>query len=48
MLLKTWALIRLTDVLGSIDLGGEQSRQFSHETKNMDDLLRGLGWARKD
>jgi len=39
---------RLGDVLTSIDVGGEQSRQFSHEIKILDELLRDLGWIPKD
>jgi len=31
---------RLGDVLTSIDVGGEQSRQFAHEIKILDKLLR--------
>ena len=37
---------RLSDVLTSIDVGGEQSRQFAHEIKILDELLRNLGWPR--
>ncbi len=39
---------RLGDVLTNIDVGGEQSRQFAHEIKILDELLRGLGWVPKD
>ena len=39
---------RLGDVLTSIDVGGEQSRQFAHEVKILDELLRDLGWTRQD
>ena len=39
---------RLGDVLTSIDVGGEQSRQFAHEIKILDKLLRDLGWVQKD
>ncbi|MBL7107671.1 MAG: hypothetical protein ISS77_08725 [Phycisphaerae bacterium] len=39
---------RLGDVLTSIDVGGEQSRQFAHEIKILDELLRDLGWVQKD
>ena len=39
---------RLGDVLTSIDVGGEQSRQFSNEIKILDELLRDLGWLPKD
>ncbi|MFH1369944.1 MAG: hypothetical protein ABII09_01455 [Planctomycetota bacterium] len=39
---------RLGDVLTSIDVGGEQSRQFSHEIKILDKLLRDPGWIPKD
>ena len=35
---------RLGDVLTSIDVGGEQSRQFAHEIEILDKLLRNLGW----
>jgi len=37
---------RLGDVLTSIDVGGEQSRQFAHEIKIMDELLKDLGWSK--
>ena len=39
---------RLGDVLTSIDVGGEQSRQFAHEIKIMDELLRDLGRTRQE
>jgi len=39
---------RLGDVLTSIDVGGEQSKQFAHEIKILDELLRDLGWLSKD
>jgi len=39
---------RLGDVLTSIDVGGEQSRQFAHEIKILDELLTDLGWRRQD
>ena len=39
---------RLGDVLTSIDVGGEQSRQFAHEIKILDELLRDLGWTRQE
>ena len=39
---------RLGDVLTSIDVGGEQSRQFAHEIKILDELLRDLGWTKQD
>ena len=39
---------RLGDVITSIDVGGEQSRQFSYEIKILDELLRDLGWIPKD
>ena len=39
---------RLGDVLTSIDVGGEQSRQFAYEIKILDELLRDLGWIPKD
>ncbi len=39
---------RLDDVLTSIDVGGEQSRQFAHEIKILDKLLRDLGWTPND
>lgn len=38
---------RLGDVLTSIDVGGEQSRQFAHEIEILDKLLRDLGWAKE-
>jgi len=34
---------RLDTVLTSINVGGEQSRQFAHEIKIIDELLRDLG-----
>jgi len=37
---------QLSDVLTSIDVGGEQSIQFAHEIKILDELLRNLGWSR--
>lgn len=37
---------RLGDVLTSIDVGDEQSKQFAHEIKIMDELLRDLGWLK--
>jgi hypothetical protein len=48
MLSKDEIIDRLGDVLTSIDVGGEQSRQFAHEIKNIDELLRDLGWIPKD
>ena len=39
---------RLGDVITSIDVGGEQSRQFSYEIKILDELLRDLGWIPKE
>jgi len=36
---------RLGDVLTSIDVGGEQSRQFANEIQILDRLLRRLGWT---
>jgi hypothetical protein len=39
---------RLGDVITSIDVGGEQSKQFAHEIKIMDELLRDLGFSRED
>ena len=39
---------RLGDIITSIDVGGEQSRQFAHEIKILDELLRDLGWPSKD
>lgn len=38
---------RLGDVITSIDVGGEQSRQFSNEIKILDELLKDLGWTRQ-
>ena len=38
---------RLGDVLTSIDVGGEQSRQFVYEIRILDELLRDLGWTRQ-
>ena len=46
MLSKDEIIDRLGDVLTSIDVGGEQSRQFAHEIKILDELLRDLGWSR--
>lgn len=37
---------RLGDVLTSIDVGGEQSRQFAHEIQILDALLKDLGWSK--
>lgn len=48
MLSKDEIIDRLGDVLTSIDVGGEQSRQFSHEIKILDELLRDLGWIPKE
>ena len=48
MLSKDEIIDRLGDVLTSIDVGGEQSRQFAHEIKLLDELLRDLGWIPKD
>ena len=48
MLSKDEIIDRLGDVLTSIDVGGEQSRQFAHEIKILDELLRDLGWRPKD
>ena len=48
MLSRDEVIDRLGDVLTSIDVGGEQSRQFSHEIKILDRLLRDLGWIPKD
>ena len=45
---KNEIINRLGDVLTSIDVGGEQSRQFSHEIKILDELLRDLGWVSKE
>ena len=39
---------RLGDVLTSIDVGGEQSRQFAREIRILDTLLKDLGWSRED
>lgn len=47
MLSKDQLIDRLGDVLTSIDVGGEQSRQFSNEIKILDELLKDLGWARR-
>jgi len=49
MLISSSQIIdRLGDVLTSIDVGGEQSRQFAHEITIMDRLLRDLGWLPRD
>ena len=37
---------RLEEVLTNINVAGEQSKQFAHETKILDELLRDLGWSR--
>jgi len=39
---------QLGDVLTSIDVGSEQSRQFAHEIKILDELLKNLGWTRQE
>jgi len=44
MLSRDEIIDRLGDVLTSIDVGGEQSRQFAHEIKILDELLKDLGW----
>ena len=44
MISKDDIVEKLGDVLTSIDVGGEQSRQFAHEIKVLDELLRNLGW----
>jgi hypothetical protein len=48
MLSRDEIIGRLGDVLTSIDVGGEQSRQFAHEIKILDGLLRDLGWLPKE
>ncbi|RKY12546.1 MAG: hypothetical protein DRP65_00805 [Planctomycetota bacterium] len=48
MLSKDEIIDRLGDALTSIDVGGEQSRQFAPEIKILDELLRDLGWLPKD
>ena len=48
MLSSSQIIDRLGDVLTSIDVGGEQSRQFAHEIKILDELLRDLGWTKQD
>ena len=48
LLSKDEIINRLGDVLTSIDVGGEQSRQFAHEIKILDELLRDLGWTRQE
>ena len=37
---------RLRDALTSIDVGGEQSRQFAGEIEILTKLLRDLGWSK--
>ena len=37
---------RLGDALTSMDIGGEQSRQFAREIKILDKMLRDLGWSK--
>ena len=44
LLSSTQIIDRLGNVLTSIDVGGEQSRQFAGEIKILDKLLRDLGW----
>ena len=46
MLSKDEIIDRLGDVLTSFYVSGEQSRQFAHEIKILDELLRDLGWSR--
>ena len=48
MLSKDQIIERIGDALTSIDVGGEQSRQFSHEIKILDELLKDLGWIPKE
>lgn len=48
MVSKDEIIERLGDVLTSIDVGGEQSRQFAHEIKVLDELLQALGWTRQE
>ncbi|MFH1616362.1 MAG: hypothetical protein ABIG61_14905 [Planctomycetota bacterium] len=48
MLSRDEIIDRLGDALTSIDVGGEQSRQFAHEIKILDGLLRDLGWIPKE
>ena len=48
LLSSSQIIARLGDVLTSIDVGGEQSRQFAHEIKILDELLRDLGWGRQE
>jgi hypothetical protein len=38
----------LGDVLTSIDVGGEQSRQFAYEIQINDTLLKDLGWSKEN
>ncbi|MDD5458131.1 MAG: hypothetical protein PHF37_01890 [Phycisphaerae bacterium] len=46
-ILNTQQIIdRLADVLTSIDVGGEQSRQFAGEIKILDELLKTIGRSR--
>lgn len=46
ILSKDEIIDRLGDVLTSIDVGGEQSRQFVCEIEILDKLLKDLGWSR--
>ena len=46
MLSEDEIIDRLGDVLSSIDVGGEQSRQFDHEIRILNELLKDLGWSR--
>jgi len=46
-LLSTSQIInRLEKLLTSINVGGEQSRQFAYEIKMLNKLLKGLGWSK--
>ena len=43
---STQIIDRLRDALRSIDVGGEQSRQFAGEIESLTTLLRDLGWSK--
>ena len=45
LLNSTQIIDRLRDALTSIDVGGEQSRQFAGEIEILTELLRDLGWS---
>jgi hypothetical protein len=48
LLSKQQIIDRLGDVLTSIDVGGEQSRQFAYEIRILDKLLKDLGCVSRE